>query len=708
MKRVVSVLLAFILLISAVPMCMSVSAANITEFAGGSGTENDPYLILTKAHLNNVRNYLSAHFKMTADIEFADEDFAEGGDFYNDGQGWAPIGTDFYIEFTGVFDGDGHTIKNLYINPYIDISSPWIVYAGLFGYNEGTIKNLGLVDGEVSASSSDYNAYAYAGGIAGDNSGTIENCYNMGVVSASASAYDDAYAYAGGIVGSNSGTITDCYNTGEVTASSYDDDVSYAGGIAGFNYYGGTITNCYNTGEVSALSDYIALAGGIVGRNNEGTVQNCYNTGEVSASSDDYYAYAGGIVGENDWGSTIENCYNMGVVSASALASSYYFAHAYAGGIVGENDWGSTIENCYNTGAVSASISSYDKTAYAGGIAGGNDGTIQNCYNTGEVSASAYDDSRAYAGGIVGYKNGTITNCYYLNTASKGVGSGTDTTTKCTAEELKQLSTFVGFDFENVWTMEGDKCYPYPELKNITFTSGHIFDNACDTDCACGYVRSTTHSYGKYVYNNDATTKKDGTKTRVCKVCGDRQTVTAIGTKWVNPFGDVKKNDFYYDAVLWAVNNGVTSGTSPTTFAPNETCTRGQVVTFLWRAAGSPTPKTSKNPFTDIHKKDYYYKAVLWAVEKGITDGYTKTTFAPERACTRGQVATFLYRAEGSPSVKDISNPFRDVKKNDFYYKAVLWAVKEGITKGTSKTTFGPNETCTRGQIATFLYRNYK
>ena len=243
---------------------------------------------------------------------------------------------------------------------------------------------------------------------------------------------------------------------------------------------------------------------------------------------------------------------------------------------------------------------------------------------------------------------------------------------------------------------------------DIGFGEPHAFDNDCDTNCDCGYVRKVTHSYGQYVYNNDATTQKDGTKTRTCSVCGEKQTVTAEGTKiQTNPFKDVKKSDFYYTPVLWAVENGITSGTSKTTFAPNEACTRGQIATFLWRAAGCPNPKTSKNPFTDVKKSDYYYKAVLWAVGEGITSGATKTNFQPDAPCTRGQIATFLWRSAGAPTSKTSKNPFTDVKKKDYYYKAVLWAVGEGITAGTTKTTFGPNEACTRGQIATFLYRAY-
>lgn len=171
-------------------------------------------------------------------------------------------------------------------------------------------------------------------------------------------------------------------------------------------------------------------------------------------------------------------------------------------------------------------------------------------------------------------------------------------------------------------------------------------------------------------------------------------------------FTDVKKSDYFYDAVVWAVNNGVTTGTSATTFSPDAACTRAQVVTFLWRAAGEPAPKSYSNPFTDVKRSDYYYEAVLWAVEKGITTGTSTTTFSPSAACTRAQVVTFLYRAAGEPNVSS-GNSFTDVKSGDYYYDAVRWAVKNGITTGTSTTTFGPSSTCTRGQIVTFLYRYY-
>ncbi len=180
-------------------------------------------------------------------------------------------------------------------------------------------------------------------------------------------------------------------------------------------------------------------------------------------------------------------------------------------------------------------------------------------------------------------------------------------------------------------------------------------------------------------------------------------TFTEDGSR--NPFQDVPDDAYYFEAVNWAVANNVTNGTSETTFSPNVGCTRAQVVTFLWRAAGQPEPTEGTNPFTDVKEGTYYYKAVLWAVEKGITNGTSETTFDPDETCTRAQIVTFLWRREGKPAPTGANNPFADVKPSAYFGSAVLWAVEKGITNGTSETTFEPNEDCTRAQVVTFLWR---
>ncbi len=176
--------------------------------------------------------------------------------------------------------------------------------------------------------------------------------------------------------------------------------------------------------------------------------------------------------------------------------------------------------------------------------------------------------------------------------------------------------------------------------------------------------------------------------------------------RWTdNPFLDVPDDAYYFDPVMWAVKNGVTDGTSAITFSPNDPCTRAHAVTFLWRAYGSPEPTATENPFSDVSTDNYFYKAVLWAVEQGITLGTSETTFSPNDPCTRAQIVTFLYRASKAASSGAGVNPFTDVSADSYYYEAVLWAAGAGITAGTSETTFSPNDPCTRGQIVTFLYR---
>lgn len=187
---------------------------------------------------------------------------------------------------------------------------------------------------------------------------------------------------------------------------------------------------------------------------------------------------------------------------------------------------------------------------------------------------------------------------------------------------------------------------------------------------------------------------------------GGGGTVTpAPGGATQNPFVDVKQGDYYYDAVQWAVGKKITSGTSATTFTPDGICTRAQTVTFLWRSQGSPKAAGAENPFTDVSKDAYYYDAVLWAVAQGITNGTSATTFSPDATVTRGQTAAFLWRVAKQPQVDQTANPFADVTQNAYYYNAVLWAVAKEITNGTSSTTFSPDQGCTRAQIVTFLWR---
>lgn len=220
-----------------------------------------------------------------------------------------------------------------------------------------------------------------------------------------------------------------------------------------------------------------------------------------------------------------------------------------------------------------------------------------------------------------------------------------------------------------------------------------------------GYTLETLTALDKDGKEIELTAKGDGKFT--FKMPGSKVTVKVTfmeDNSMLNFFVDVFPGDYYYDAVLWAAENGITGGVDDTHFAPNATCTRAQAVTFLWRAAGSPAPKSSEMPFEDVAAGSYYYDAVLWAVENGITDGTSATTFSPDAVCSRAQIVTFLWRSQKSPAADSV-NPFTDVAADAYYNSAVLWAVTNGITEGTSATTFSPAANCTRAQIVTFLYR---
>lgn len=231
---------------------------------------------------------------------------------------------------------------------------------------------------------------------------------------------------------------------------------------------------------------------------------------------------------------------------------------------------------------------------------------------------------------------------------------------------------------------------------NVTVTvkpkEGYVLETLTVTDKNGDELKLTDKGNGKYTFT------MPGSKVEVKATFMEDNSV-------FNFFYDVPNDAFFYEAVKWAVKSGVTNGLSDTMFGPYESCTRAQIVTFLWRAAGSPEPKTASS-FADVPASAYYAKAVAWAIENGITNGMTETTFAPDATCTRGQSVTFLYRALGKKV--ESSTSFTDVKSDAFYADAVNWAVASDVTNGTSATTFSPNADCTRAEIVTFLYRAYQ
>ena len=467
------------------------------DFAGGNGTSYNPYQIGTKEQFNRVRNHPNADFVLINNIEFTESDFSEGGAFYNGGAGFVPFGTES-TPFSGMLDGNGYSVIGLY--QHISGSSH-ISYGGLCGYtNFSTIQNLDLK--ECSISISTLGSSSYAGGIAGymnegliigcnvagniggepvadiggiagsTNRGEICRCRNEAIISGSHSTGGIAGSisitkindcknlssisggdYVGGIVGSDGyrGEVSNCINLGKVTGR------SRIGGIIGSISYG-TVTNCQNEAYITGDHEGFYYSGGIVGYANLGFIKYCRNLGNVNCSLE---GYAGGIAGET--GGTTETCYNSGDISGGAFVGGIVgFIHNNTADLYFKN-W---LYDCYNTG----SISGNDSYSYAGGMAGlVISGTVHTCYNTGGTSVAKP------SGGILGRMvAGTVENCYYVNKTPKGVGDGTDTAVAVTYDQLRKKETFTGFDFDTIWTMDGNQTYAFPELQSVPITGTFV------------------------------------------------------------------------------------------------------------------------------------------------------------------------------------------------------------------------------------------
>lgn len=251
--------------------------------------------------------------------------------------------------------------------------------------------------------------------------------------------------------------------------------------------------------------------------------------------------------------------------------------------------------------------------------------------------------------------------------------------------------------------------WTWTELIAPTCEEHGKMQKACD-DCEEfreGSIYELKHDWSKWTVVEKATETEHGLRKHDCNVCSATEEAAYAYAPLENPFTDIPESAYYYDPVIWALEKGVTSGLTETTFGPSESCTRGQVVTFLWRAMGEPEPETTINPFTDVAEGKYYYKPVLWAVENGITSGLNATIFGPSETVTRAQFVTFLHRSQGNPAYS-VENPFTDVAEGKNYYDSILWAVENEVTTGLTLNTFGPSASCTRGQVVTFLYRALK
>ncbi|MBE6038548.1 MAG: hypothetical protein E7218_05015 [Anaerofustis stercorihominis] len=399
MKRIFATVLMIALCICF--CCAFTSDVYASQFSGGDGSETNPYLIADKYQLDLVRNDLDAYYKMIADIIFTEADFAEGGDFYNNGQGWKPIGSQ--SAFRGVFDGNGHKISGLYINK-TEEAGIGPIYVGLFGNGKGCeIKNLSLENTDITVDVEGITGYVGAVIGCAESSSTISNCTVSGNIRSAAGS-------VGGIAGLSEDEIVSCSNCANITSS------GRAGGIAGTLH--GEIVSCSNYANITSNHEsttYVgAYAGGIAG-DSYGKIVSCSNYANITSSGN-----AGGVAGLAGNGCTVSDCFNMGPVTSSKNP----------GGIIGYSGYTSV--------------------------------NVSRCYNIGTVTAL----------GEIGGGTATITDCFYLDTENytSTVIPGFAPGKALSYAEMKDKASFTGFDFDKVWTMDGNSDYPYPELRNVELT----------------------------------------------------------------------------------------------------------------------------------------------------------------------------------------------------------------------------------------------
>ena len=589
---------------------------------------------------------------------------------YGENDSFTPIGT-AARPFNGTFDGGGHTITGLSAKGTYSTTGTGS-YLGLFGYTSGAKLQ------DLTLSGVDFDGAYMAGGFVGEaNSTTFTNCTLTG-----GSEVSYAY-YTGGLFGHSSGG---CTVTGCTVENSVLDGPWKTGGITGYAD-GVTISDtAVNNTAVKGTG-----VGALIGHANAGnTALTNVTVADVTDGEQKKINVIGTTYEGGDSCSITVSGDNTNIDAAGIVPSGSTSNIQVSGG-----DFTFTIPDAYITTTegeekkISVTFTSDDEIVIVQVIKAGETVTLP----------------------IAPSKNGYTFQGWYLENGTKVTGETTfaESTTVSAKWQANSTPSTPSDNSDN-----SDPTYSISlpgrvsggevtllkryaeqgETVTITVTpdDGYELDELIVTDSKGSELDLTAKGSGKYTFKMPAGGVEIEASFRKIVVVP------------VNPFADVNTGDYYYDAVLWAVDNGITSGTSAVTFSPDAVCTRAQMMTYLWRAAGSPSASAA-NPFADLSAGDYYYDAVLWAVEQGITGGTSATTFSPDAPITRGQTMTFLWRAAGSPVVSGRS--FGDVAAEAYYADAVTWAVREGITAGTGPSTFSPDQGCTRAQTVTYLYARY-
>ena len=631
------------------------------------------------------------------------------------GHEWISIGDGANTDvgsFQGVFDGQSHVIYNLYSHEGLKSENKDnnnnLYRNGLFGsiYN-ATVKNLGIENADIVIPMNDTSTYGKGILVDWMTDSTINNCYTTGSITGG--SYIEKYI--GGIAGFLNGnnSISQCYSTAAITGN-YDGEY-YAeqagglkpmdcwdslGGIVGASYRGQvTISDCWFGGEI-VVNSIQAPVGGIIGFGKGVSMVNCL----VATKG----------IGNDSLGNT----YWLGYVVNTDAKNCFWPADDRYGSNVSNEESGNlagTATNDFNSDDVLVGLqANADKSVKW--VTGINHPTFE--WDKWHISAdySAVDAAIAAAKAIDSnlYSNYAVVEKAIAavdRTKSKAEQAEVDAMAQAIEDAINALvrRSSGGDDSDPTYAIEVGK-----DIRNGTVTANRRYAERGDT------VTITVKPDDGFKLDDLTVTDKNGKELKLTDKGNGKYTFTMpagkveINAAFVkevetSPFSDVSTSAYYYEAVKWAQEKGITGGIGNGLFGPNRPCTRAQIVTFLWRAAGSPEPKAMSS-FADVSTDAYYAKAVAWAVENGITTGTGDGKFSPDTTCTRAQSVTFLFRAIGK--LVDSKAEFSDVLTDSYYANAVAWAVENGVTNGIGDGLFGPDNSCTRAQIVTFLFRAYQ
>ena len=715
-KKLLSLLLALCLVMALVPM--TAFAEENEQSSKTSITTVDELLEFAKAVDNGeYDDKTDAVVSLDADLDLT-------------GVAWTPIGSVFAADgtllhyFSGKFYGNGHTISNLdFSENYGKSEYPSF---GFFSEVYGAEISGLTIQGKLDVSNSGYVYFGTVAGVAADSK--ISDC-------ASNVSFTDTDKYINGTVAlcgyAINSTIEYCQNKGDFSIT--QDVTSFQmGGIVGLAQ-NSTVQYCANTGD---MTSWTPCTGGIVGQLFQNSkIINCYSTGKMVPLGNGTTDF-GGIAGIVGAGTEIRHCYFAGEMDLSQYTATTPYKRL--GGIVGgvssdtpvfENNYFIETENVtacskYTEAGTAKSLEYMETEDFFNEIttAGGNyrfnsNGTpllpapkyaVSFVVTPAELANVVIKVNGQEVANPVDLETGTYTvevsadNCEVFN-LNITITADTATHTQTIAMTYRKSSG--GDDSDPTYAIEVGK-----DIRNGTVTANRRYAERGDT------VTITVKPDDGFKLDDLTVTDKNGKELKLTDKGNGKYTFTMpagkveINAAFVkevetSPFSDVSTSAYYYEAVKWAQEKGITGGIGNGLFGPNQPCTRAQIVTFLWRAAGSPEPKTMSS-FADVSMDAYYAKAVAWAVENGITTGTGDGKFSPDATCTRAQSVTFLFRAIGK--LVDSKAEFSDVLTDSYYANAVAWAVENGVTNGIGDGLFGPDNSCTRAQIVTFLFRAYQ